>query len=64
MTVFDLNTEQMICLKQNYLTEHLLEVEGRSPSWGELANVDSIVDDEIIFDNYSHFDFTEDDFWI
>ena len=61
-TVYDLSVEQMQELKQNYLFASLEEMEGRSPSWYELANADSIVPDWIIFDNYSHITFTDDDF--
>lgn len=61
-TVYDLSAEQILELKQDYLFEHLEEVEGRSPSWYEIANANDIVSDWIIFDNYSHITFTDDDF--
>ena len=53
MTVSELSSDQLFELKQYYLTQHLLEVEGRSPSYGELADADSIVDDAIIFEEYA-----------
>lgn len=62
-TVYDLSSEQMLELKQDYLFEHLEEVEGRSPSWYEIANANDIVSDWIIFDNYSDIIFVDDDFY-
>jgi hypothetical protein len=61
-TVYDLTIEQMQELKQDYLFASLEEVEGRSPSWYEIANANEIVPDWIIFDNYSRVIFTDDDF--
>lgn len=63
MTVYDLTRAQMEELKQDYLCNHLEEVEGRSPSWGELASADSIVSDAIIFETYGHYCFCNDDFF-
>ncbi len=57
MTVYELNEEQKTLLKQNYLCEKRERV-----SWGELAAVDSIIPDEVIFTEYAGIDFTEDDF--
>lgn len=62
MTVCELTRDQILQLKQNYLTEHLLEVEDRTPSYGELAAADNIVPDAIIFDQYDATDFSPDDF--
>lgn len=62
MTVCELTKEQMLELKQQYLTGHLLEVEGRSPSYGELAAADEIVPDWIIFNQYGGTIFSPDDF--
>lgn len=42
LTVSDLTAEQMLELKQAYLCQHFEECEDREPSWGELANADSI----------------------
>lgn len=73
MTTHDLNRDQMIQLKQAYLTR--LDEEGtlnevlyndpddtRPLSQGELANADELVPDEVIHDNYAGTCFTEDDF--
>jgi len=62
LTVSELSRMQLFELKQNYLNNHLLEVEDRSASYNELANADEIVDDEIIFENYSSVLFSDDDF--
>ena len=62
MTVSELSNDQMLELKQDYLTQHLLEVEERTPSYGELADADNIVDDAIIFEQYDGVVFSEDDF--
>ena len=63
MTIYDLNREQIIQVKQDYLAEHLYEVEGRSPSYGELADVDTIVPDWVILEAYAYYDFSDDDFF-
>lgn len=62
LTVYDLNSEQMLELKQAYLTQMLDETEGRSPSWDELACADEIVDNWLIFDTYANTVFSNDDF--
>lgn len=64
MTIYDLNREQIIQVKQDYLTEHLYETEGRTPSYGELAIVNEIVPDWIVFEAYACYDFSEDDFFM
>lgn len=56
MTVKELNREQLVQLKCAYLTrEH-------DVSYGELAAADEIVSDEIMFEEYKNFDFSEGDF--
>ena len=57
MKVRELNREQIIELKQNFLCT-LPE----QPSWGELADADSLVDDETIFDLHEGTDFVPEDF--
>lgn len=47
MTVSELSFEQMEELKQNYLVNHLLEVEDRSASYEEIASAAEIVPDNI-----------------
>lgn len=63
MTVSELTAEQMEKLKQNYLTQHLLEVEDREPSYDELANAAELVPDWIIVDAYGGIEFSNDDFF-
>ena len=63
LTVSELTNEQMLELKQNYLCQHLLEVEDRTPSYGELADADEIVSDHLIYDAYGGTLFVPDDFF-
>lgn len=66
MNVTELSREQLIDLKQTYLTglvdcgEHE-DVIGIS--WNELANADELVSDDVIFEKYADIIFTDDDFW-
>ena len=62
LTVYDLNLEQILELKQVYLTQMFEETEEESPSWDELARADEIVDDNLIFDAYAGTVFSNDDF--
>lgn len=62
LTVYDLNPDQMLELKQAYLTQMFDETEERSPSWDELARADEIVDDSLIFDAYANTVFSSEDF--
>lgn len=62
MSVQELSRDQLTCLKQAYLTE-MLDAQGESPSWGELAEADDIISDESVFDEYDGVDFTPDDFF-
>lgn len=61
MTVYDLNRDQLVELKQHYLTEQM-DARGESPSWGELADADEIISDEEIYDEYAGTIFSPDDF--
>ena len=61
MTVYDLNRDQLIELKQNFITEQYDE-RGESPSWGELADADELITDEEIYRAYESYSFTNDDF--
>lgn len=56
MNVHELQRDQLIELKQRYLCEH------GNPSWGEMADSDELVADQVIFDEYEGVDFTEDGF--
>ena len=62
-TVYDLTPEEMEELKARYLDNHLLEMEDRSASYGELANAAETVPDRIIFDTYGLYVFSDDDFF-
>lgn len=61
MNVSELNRSQLTELKQSYLMQHNEEV-GEGTSYEELARVDSIISDEMIYEAYSGINFTEDDF--
>lgn len=58
MGVRDLNKTQLRQLKENYYTE-----KHRSVSYGELANIDSLVSDEEVFTVFADTNFVNDDFW-
>lgn len=62
MTVSELNRGQLVELKQNYLAAHILEADGRTPYYGELADADSIVSDAEIFAAEAMTVFSPDDF--
>lgn len=57
MSVYELNKNQLIELKQNYLCEVQENV-----SYGELCDADNIISDEEIFQAYSCMDFSSEDF--
>lgn len=57
MKVRELNREQLVELKQGILFS-LPE----SPSYGELADADNLVDDETVFDLYDDTEFVPEDF--
>ena len=63
MTVSEVNHDQMIELKQSYLSQHFDECEDRSPSQKELAAADELVSDETIYEVYDGYDFGADDFF-
>ena len=58
MNVKELNRAQLLQLKANYYEEHHPE----GVSYGELADVDSLVSDKEITGAYDCVDFVEDDF--
>ena len=57
MKVTELNREQLIQLKQG-----IIITERGLVSWGDLACADELVSDEVVFERYAGFYFTEDDF--
>lgn len=71
MTVHDLSRDEIRELKERYLIElvnegkyaEVLGVDWDAPSWGEMAEADEIVPDDVIFENYEDFDFVPDDFF-
>lgn len=64
MTVYELNRAQMEELKQAYLVDYLdhWADEDETITYGDLANADLIVDDEVIYEAYAGTIFSEDDF--
>lgn len=71
MTVHDLSREEMIELKGNYMVELVnegvfREVMNRDydePSWGDFADADEIIPDDLMFEHYGGIEFVEEDFW-
>lgn len=63
MSVYELNKDQMVELKERHLTNHIYETEDRDVSMSELVQADEIVSDDDIYDNYGGIDFSEDDFF-
>lgn len=61
MDISQLNKEQIANLKQAYLMQHNEEV-GKGISYEELANADNLISDEIIYEAYAGYNFSEDDF--
>ena len=70
MNVYELNTEQMTALKQKHLFQladegcygEVVGVDYDEPSWQDLANADSLIDDAMIYREYEGIDFVEEDF--
>ena len=58
MNVEELNRDQLIELKQRYLDEIYYGISNE-----ELARIDSIVSDEVVFNYYEGITFSEDDFF-
>lgn len=57
MTVKELNQEQLNELKVQYVFDH-----NPSPSWDELVCAE-IIPNEVIFKEYGHIEFVEEDFF-
>ena len=62
MTVRELNRDQLTELKGRMVSDEIYESEGRTPSWGELAEAES-VPDERVFEKYEGTEFAPGDFW-
>lgn len=71
MNVRELNKDQMLELKQNYLTKladegsyaEVMNCDYNEPSYWDLANADDIVPDDVIFREYDNVFFVPDDFF-
>ena len=59
MTVQELTRDELIELKQKYYIDYRDD----SPSYGELADVDTLVTDEEVYEEYADVDFVKDDFF-
>lgn len=70
MNVTELSREQIVELKGDYLCRladegtfaEVMGVDYDAPSWGDMANADEIVPDDVIFEEYAGTDFVPDDF--
>lgn len=63
MKVTELNREQLVCLKQQYLCDWYDSFPFENgPSYQELADADKEIPDELVFDYFEGFDFVPDDF--
>ena len=70
MDIHDLTREQLIELKESYLYAladkgdyaEVLDTDHDEPSYDDLADVDDLVPDDVVFDYYDGMTFTEDDF--
>lgn len=62
MTVRELNRDQLDELKGRMVSDEIYETEGRTPSYGELADAGSIPD-ERVFEHYDGVEFSDDDFF-
>ena len=63
MIVQELNRDQLIQLKQEMLMERM-DAEGDWPSWGEMADANSLVSDEDVQSKFAGTMFTTEDFWL
>ena len=62
MTVYDLNRDQLVELKQHVLTEQA-DLRGEGISYGELAEADNLISDAEIYELYAGTNFVPDDFF-
>lgn len=71
MRVTELSRDQLVELKQNYLSEladegsyaEVMDCDYDEPSYWDLANADDIVPDDVVFRNYDGVSFVTDDFF-
>lgn len=62
MMVSELSRDQLTELKQRMVSDEIYESEGRTPSYGELSEAES-VPDEKVFEKYEGVEFSNDDFY-
>lgn len=70
MTFTELTRDQLIQLKIHYMTElvnagefaEVMNVDYDEPSYGDLADADDLIPDDVIFEHYGDMEFSEDDF--
>lgn len=58
MSVKELTREQLTQLKEQYYIE-----KNNNVSYGELADIDNLVSDNEVFEEYEHITFVEEDFF-
>ena len=63
MTINELSKEQFTELKWRYLDEIYQEKTNESISPGEITEIDNIISDEEILNEYSNYIFSDDDFF-
>lgn len=63
MDVHELNRDQLDYLKQDLLTQRMIE-NGECPSYGELADASETISDDEVFESYADVLFVEEDFMI
>lgn len=72
MTYSELTREQIIFLKCAYMSElvnegtfaEVMGVDYDEPSYGDLADADELIPDDVIMENYGDMEFSKDDFWL
>lgn len=72
MNVKDLSREELVELKESYMTQlanegtfaEVFGVDYHEPSWGDLANADKLVPDDVVFRQYEGIEFVPEDFCI
>ena len=64
MKVHELTRDQLVELKQRYLCDWYdsYPFDHNGPSYQELADADTIIPDDLVFDYFDGFDFVPDDF--
>ena len=63
MSVKDLTSEQLEQLKVQYLDNLLMEEENRNISYMEIATINDLVSNDLIYDLYNNYVFVEEDFY-